>query len=72
MERKYWGHDHKTTQQHGPFETKEAAIAAVIAAFPNTRDVMTGWGNFGAHFDIQWTRNPGYVIPDFDDGLERD
>lgn len=42
----------------GPFDTREAAIEAAIAAHPQAKEVTSGYGIDGPAFDIRWTRNP--------------
>jgi hypothetical protein len=60
--RKYWAIRNK--QQVGPVATREEAAEAFRAAFPHKGpeymrtskkcQFLTGYGEFGAHFSIQW------------------
>lgn len=59
IDRKYWSK--RGTKQLGPFATRKAAIVAMLD-YPGSiawkrKEVMTGYGNFGIHFDVQWV-NP--------------
>ena len=62
METKYWAKRRK--QQVGPFPTLAEALAAFREKFPyagpayaaraKKNEIMTGFGEFGPHFDIRW------------------
>lgn len=58
MQKQYWAQ--RGRQKSGPHESREAAVAAFRAAFPDkkgkphARQIMTGYGTFGPYFDIQW------------------
>lgn len=64
-QRQYWAF-RGTRIKLGPYESREAAIAAFRAAYPAKpayaarRDhFATGYGIGGAHFDIRWHRAEG-------------
>ena len=47
----------------GPYPTREEALADAIArgkpvTGKRNKDILTGYGEFGAHFDMRWDRNP--------------
>jgi hypothetical protein len=62
MEKQYWAKRGRKTV--GPFETREAALAAFREQNPFTKalylatakanEITTGYGAFGPHFDIRW------------------
>lgn len=60
MDRQFWAARGK--KQVGPFPTREHAASAFRAAYPvpaskagsRSTAIMTGYGNFGPSFDIQW------------------
>lgn len=56
--RKFWAK--RGAKQLGPFSSRKAAIIAMLD-YPGSlawkrKEVMTGYGNFGIHFDIQWIK----------------
>lgn len=55
MEKRFWSKF--KSKQLGPFDSRDAAIQAMrdtVKAKPTRDKIMTGYGNFGPHFDIQW------------------
>jgi hypothetical protein len=40
----------------GPCSSREEAAATLLAQLPKLKDAMTGYGEFGPHFDIQWVK----------------
>ena len=62
MATKYWAKRGKNIV--GPFETQEAALEAFRAQFPfkkaaymakaKNEQIMTGYGEFGPSFNMQW------------------
>ncbi len=57
MSQKFWAISGK--KEAGPCDTREEAVKAFSAKYPATAknfrlSVMTGYGNFGPHFDIRW------------------
>ena len=51
--RDWWAGTHKN--QVGPCQTREEAARRYFDAHPlRTYAVLTGYGAFGAHFDIRW------------------
>lgn len=55
MEKQFWSKF--KSKQIGPFASREAAIKAMrdtVKAKPTRDRIMTGYGKFGPHFDIQW------------------
>lgn len=52
-------------QNYGPYETREQSLDIVGKRFKERKTLNSGYGTFGAHFDIQWLTNPHYVEPDY-------
>ena len=69
MTRRYWAQ--RDNHIVGPHASREEAAAAFFAAHPDEPEVMTGYGTYGGHFDIQWVKRPTDVDPDNDERDDR-
>lgn len=58
--RQYWGYViyRNKARNIGPFATRDEALSETGKQFPTRRNINTGYGSAGAHFDIQWAVNP--------------
>lgn len=62
MKQCFWAQRRKQTT--GPYETRDEAIAAFTTKYPFRgkdyearavkNQIMTGYGEFGPHFDLRW------------------